>query len=78
VKDMSRHRERQGDYDYEAVQAMFSEVGLSDDDFFEMFQAKKTRQKGRHSRNARSLIDEDWEDPEIAEWLDENYDDSDY
>lgn len=74
---MGKHRERENDFDYEdgeAMQALFGDLDMDDDAFFDSFQPKKTRQRGKRARNARRRIEEYREDRLLAERLREFYD----
>lgn len=74
---MGKHKERNTDFEYDedAAQALFGDVDLDDDAFYDQFEGKKSRHKARRDRNARRRIEEYWEDRDLAKRLHEFYDD---
>ena len=57
---MGKHKERNKDFEFDddVPQALFGDIDLEDDAFFDQFQPKKARQRGRRDRNARRRIEE--------------------
>ena len=77
---MGKRKERSNDFDYEddVAQALFGDIDLDDEDFFEQFQPKRSRAKSRRSRDARRRIEEYREEKELARRLHEFYDDEQF
>jgi hypothetical protein len=73
---MGKHKERNKDFDFEddVAQALFGDIDLDDEAFFDQFQPKKSRQKNRRDRNARRRIEEYREEQDLARRLHEYYD----
>ncbi len=74
---MGKHKERNKDFEFDddVSQALFGDIDLDDDAFFDQFQPKKARQRSRRDRNARRRIEEYREEQELARRLHEFYDD---
>jgi hypothetical protein len=73
---MAKHRDKRNELDDEGNQAFLLDVDyeLDEDDFYEQFQPKKSRQHIKKSRDARRRIEEYWEERELASRLSEYYD----
>ena len=74
---MGKRKERSNDFDFDddVAQALFGDIDLDDEDFFDQFQPKRSRAKSRRSRDARRRIEEYREEKELARRLHEFYDD---